>query len=110
MPMRLDSPSPSDIEMAAVDDGQLVLGDLISLGQIRVEIVLAGKHGAARNLHRRQTELDRHATASRSAPAAPLGNLGRRGRPGYLAQRHSGSTQPEKILLASRVGHESPVR
>ena len=51
-----------DVETAAGDYGQLVLADLIALGQVGVEVVLARKHRATGDVSAHcQTELDRHA-------------------------------------------------
>ena len=38
------------VEVALRDDGQLVLADLVALGKIGVEVVLACEHGAPRDL------------------------------------------------------------
>ena len=51
-----------NIQRAVGDDGQFVLTDLVALGQVGVEIILAGEHRARRHrgLHG-QAELGRHA-------------------------------------------------
>ena len=55
-------PSSSITSSALGDDGQLVLADLVALGQIRIEVILAREHRAARDGGTdRQTELHRHA-------------------------------------------------
>ena len=47
---------------AAADDRQLVLADLVALGQIRIEVILAREHRAPRDARvDRQPELHRHA-------------------------------------------------
>jgi hypothetical protein len=45
MPTRLTVPSSrGDVQVALADDRQFHLADLVALGQVRVEVVLAGEH------------------------------------------------------------------
>ena len=39
-----------NIQMPQANNRQLILGDLIALGQVRIEIILAGKNGAFTHL------------------------------------------------------------
>ncbi len=52
----------SDVQVALADNRQLHLADLVALGQVGVEVVLAGKHVVLPDfgIHR-QAELDGHA-------------------------------------------------
>ncbi len=51
-----------DLDVSVVDDGQLILADLIALGQVRIKVVLAGKNRAPRDLRiDGESERDGHA-------------------------------------------------
>jgi hypothetical protein len=88
-----------DVDMALADDGQFVLRNLVALGQVRVEIVLARKHALAADFGvNAQAELDGHAHGflvqhRQHAGHAKVDQAGLR--VGFGAE---GGAEPEKIF------------
>ena len=88
-------------ELAAAAQRLVVLGDLVALGQVGIEVVLAVEDRARRELAARAPgrSSGRSGSPARWPPAARRAGRGRPGRCACSAARRSDSSQPQNIFV-----------
>ena len=109
---RCGAVADEELDRAALDDRRLVLADLVALGQVGIEIVLARE-----DRQRRDRRADGEAEADRPLDGAAVEHRQRarqrqvdRPRPACWARPRTRSTEPLKIFDRSRAAHASRCR